>query len=368
MIRTSHLGRLSVVACICAVGLALASFPQSALGQLNELTTFPAAGSSGGSLSAPQGVATDDAGGDVYVVDGGNFRVEDFDATGNFILAFGGGVDLTTGGDVCTAASHDTCGPGTQGTGPGQFDGPMFVAADNSGGPSAGDVYIGDPADDVVSKFDASGELITSWGTGGQLNGTATFGSIDGIAVDGSGDLLVINSSNVVYEYGQNGTALTNFSTIRGMSPAGLAISSSGNLFKVNGDGSVEELSSAGTDISTVAGDGGDVAGATQIAVDPGTGDLYVDTGATVAEYEFDPSGNVLEPGGSPCTPAPGTGCNATAIFGSLTSGTGLAFDPGVTLASAGGRGRALCGRPGERRRHDLRAARASGSNRSGGL
>ena len=123
------------------------------------------------------------------------------------------GVDQTTGGDVCTAASGDTCVAGTQGSGAGEFSAPAFVAVDNSGGPSAGDVYVGDPGDDVISKFDSSGNLITSWGSGGQLNGGSSFGSIDGIAVDSSGDLLVINDGNPVYEFAQDGTAVTNFAT-----------------------------------------------------------------------------------------------------------------------------------------------------------
>ena len=111
----------------------------------------------------------------------------------------------------------------------GSLHAPAFVAVDNSGGPSAGDVYVGDPGDDVVSKFDASGDLIASWGSGGvSLAGRRTFGSIDGIAVDGDGDLLVINGGNQVYEFGQDGAAVANFATTRGMSANGLAVSSVG--------------------------------------------------------------------------------------------------------------------------------------------
>ena len=204
---------------------------------------------------------------------------------------------------MCTAASGDTCVAGTQGSGAGEFSAPAFVAVDNSSGPSAGDVYVGDPGDDVISKFDSSGNLITSWASGGQLNGGSSFGSIDGIAVDSSGDLLVINDGNPVYEFAQDGSSVTNFATARGMSADGLAVDASGNLFKVNGDGSVEKITSTGSDVGTVAGDGGDVPSATEVAIDPASGDLYVDTGSGVGEFDFDSGGNVLEAGGRPALP-----------------------------------------------------------------
>ena len=302
--------------------------------QLNEMATFGSAGSAGGEFASPQGVAVDQASGDVYVVDAGNWRVEKFTASGSFVLAFGAGVDVTTGGDVCTAASGDTCGPGTSGSGAGEFQAPAFVAVDDSGGASAGDVYVADTGDDVVSKFDSSGNLIASWASGGQLNGSASFGSIDGIAVDASGDLLVINGGNVVYEFGQDGSAITNFATTRGMDPAGLAVNGSGDLFKVNGDGSVEELTSSGGDVGQVT-----QTSAAGIAIDPSSGDLFVNTATGIAEYAFDSSGNVIQPGGSPCAVQPNTGCAATDSFGSLTAGTGVAFDPSVTLAGSGGPG-----------------------------
>ena len=84
----------------------------------------------------------------------------------------------------------------------GTFTTPTFVAVDNSCAaqkppltesttpkcsefdPSNGDVYVADTADNVVQKFNPSGDLITSWGTNGELDGsTATdgpFGSICG--------------------------------------------------------------------------------------------------------------------------------------------------------------------------------------------
>ena len=60
-----------------------------------------------GGYGSPSGVAVDSSG-DIYVMDLGNFRVQKFDDAGHFLLAFGGQVNQTTGGDICTAASGDT--------------------------------------------------------------------------------------------------------------------------------------------------------------------------------------------------------------------------------------------------------------------
>jgi hypothetical protein len=52
-------------------------------------------GSAGGSMSSPQGIAVNQASGDVYVTDQGNRRVDQYDQNGNFIRAFGKDVVAT---------------------------------------------------------------------------------------------------------------------------------------------------------------------------------------------------------------------------------------------------------------------------------
>jgi hypothetical protein len=327
------IGRRLAVLVALSVGAAGVLAPASAQALLVKKSTFGTAGTGGGQFNSPQGVAVDNSSGgskgDVYVVDGNNFRVEKFDSAGNFILAFGKGVDQTTPGDVCTAASGDTCQAGTQGSAPGEFTQPQFVAVDNSSGASAGDVYVGDPGADIISKFDSSGNLITSWGTGGQLSGASTFGSIDGITVDNSGNLFLINDGNSVFEFAQDGTAVTNFATVRGMSRAGLDVDASGNIFKVNGDSSVEKLTSTGTDVGEVGGS------TTEFVIDRSTGDLYQDNGSTINHYQFDSSGNVVQSGGPPCAVVPNGSCPPTESFGNLNGGTGLGFNPSMTLMYA---------------------------------
>src|SRR6185312_9208384 len=88
------------------------------------------------------GVAVNSSTHDVYVADTGNHRVDEFSASGAFIRAWGWGVaDGTTEAlQTCTSGCH----AGLPGVGAGQLSEPTFIAVDNSGGPSEGDVYVAD--------------------------------------------------------------------------------------------------------------------------------------------------------------------------------------------------------------------------------
>ena len=94
--------------------------------------------------------------------------VEKFNGRGEFLLVLGADVNKETGADVCKAGEE--CQPGVAGVEPGQFVTPTYLAVDNSPG-GGGDVYVGDPGDDLVSKFEPSGNIIHTWGVGGQLDG-----------------------------------------------------------------------------------------------------------------------------------------------------------------------------------------------------
>jgi len=92
-----------------------------------------------------KGIAVAPAGspnaGNILVGDGGSNRVEEFTADGEFVRTFGWDVDATnpsTGFEVCTAASGDTCQAGASGSGLGQFATPngatlRAVTEDSSG-------------------------------------------------------------------------------------------------------------------------------------------------------------------------------------------------------------------------------------------
>ncbi len=120
-------------------------------------------GGGAGQLATPQGVAVDQDTGAVYVTSQNNRRVDKFDSSGNFLFAFGGGVD--TGGtalQTCTTAS--TCQAGSSGAGAGQFATTFTgrVAVD----PRNGNVVVADPGNRRVQKFDSAGAHVFAFGWG----------------------------------------------------------------------------------------------------------------------------------------------------------------------------------------------------------
>ena len=115
---------------------------------------------------SPQGVALDSAG-NLYLVDRGNHRIQKFSPSGEFLLMFGGGVNETSGGNVCPRPGFpgDVCKAGTTGTANGQFEAwPLSsnIAIDVGGTESASDdrIYVGDK--DRIQRFDNEGEYVSS--------------------------------------------------------------------------------------------------------------------------------------------------------------------------------------------------------------
>ena len=95
---------------------------------------------------AGSGVAVDGVSGDVFVADTGNSRVDEFEAGGGFVRAWGWGVvDGASKLEVCGPGEHPVtvCRKGLSGVGAGELSAPRVIAVDNSGGASQGDVYVG---------------------------------------------------------------------------------------------------------------------------------------------------------------------------------------------------------------------------------
>ena len=331
--RSSRSSRLRGVAFLClaiAVAMALIASPAFAVKAHTLSTSFGTEGSGSGQvlLTQQSGVAVNEASHDIYVADTGNHRIDQFGSTGTFVRAFGADVG-GPGVDVCTS----DCQAGTAASSPGAFQTPAFIAIDNSAGASEGDVYIADTTTNLVSKFQADGTLVSSWGNGGQLDGSAAtsppepvagpFAEVVGIAVDSSGNLDVLeNSSHALFRFAQDGSLLQDFETPRGSSPNGLAVDSDGDFFKANGDFSVEKFKGSGVDVGQV----NNQPSTTGLAVDTSNGELFVDNGGSIDNFVFGPSGEVL---GSGCTPAEFSGCPPTGTFGgqNLIAGGGLAVD-----------------------------------------
>ena len=133
-------------------------------------------GGAGGEMFEPHAVAVNQATGDVYVRDRRNQRVQQFSATGAFVRAWGWDV-VQTGGvgddstapagefEVCSVASQ--CQGGAGGSGVGQFGAfnsaagfaGTGIAVAPAGSAAAGDVFVVDPQNRRVLRFNADGGL-----------------------------------------------------------------------------------------------------------------------------------------------------------------------------------------------------------------
>jgi hypothetical protein len=187
--------RCSAVAACLVIGIVLTCFaaPASALVSHSYSHSIGSAFSTPAApypVSGPTDVAVDQTDGAIYVTDPPNHRVQKFSSTGEFILMFGKGVNETTGGNICTADSGNTCKAGVAVGSQGGFQSPGYLAIDNYPG-GEGDLYVADSGNNTVQKFNSSGGLITSWGANGQKDGSdgtgfaTSFATIYGIAVGG---------------------------------------------------------------------------------------------------------------------------------------------------------------------------------------
>lgn len=215
-------------------------------------------GSGNGQFSNPISVAVD-AANNSYVLDYGGHRVQKFDTNGNYLSQWG-----------------------SEGTGDGQFSLPMSIAVDSTnnvyvldatqknvqkftsngafiakwGGityspygitiDEANNVYVTDYY--RVIKFDASGNQLLTWGTGG--SGDGQFGVAYGIAADKNGHIYVADVNNSrIQKFDTNGNFITKWSAA---GVYNLTANGSGHIYTQNNGqaGKISEYNDTGTLLS----------------------------------------------------------------------------------------------------------------------
>jgi DNA-binding beta-propeller fold protein YncE len=211
--------RTLVLLCVLALSLSLSPSRNAGATVNNNFCHF---GSAAGQCKEPEGLAVDLETNRVYVADTANNRIDVFKTSGEFLFAFGWGVDTGTAKlETCSTAS--SCQAGIAGSGAGQLNSPNYVAVDNAAGSlSEHNVYVGEKSNRRVQEFDPEGKFLLSFGknvntgTSGKPNlctnagpptdvcgsgqegsGLGEFNRIRGVGITGTGTVYVIDDRDV---------------------------------------------------------------------------------------------------------------------------------------------------------------------------
>ncbi|MBA3865971.1 MAG: hypothetical protein H0X42_06445 [Solirubrobacterales bacterium] len=244
--------------------------------------TFATTGEGAGQVQSPQGIAIDQSTGNVYIADESNFRVDKFDAEGNFRLAWGFSVadgsslELQTCGPEATPPSAECSRANTAGRGseaPGAVS-PVHVAVD----PSSGDVYVTSFGRYAVQKFGPDGEFLLIFGR--EVDKTS------GADVCTAADLAAGDECG-------GGVPGTEPGQLENRVPP-LAIDAGGHVW-VGDNGRIEEFAADGAYLSEVALPGAEFTPELgSLAVDA-SGEFYVISSATQGVQKLAPSGTEIE-------------------------------------------------------------------------
>ena len=314
----------------------------------------------GGGFDNPQGVAIDQSTGHFYVRDRDNLRVQEFEADGTFVRAWGW--DVTVNGSASDPASVTTfqvceaaadCKAGSSGTGAGQFQSSSEVGPGIAVDPGSGHVFAADFGSGFsrahrIQRFQPDGQFVSSFGRIGPFFGGgapgdfgATFGAPTGHVprhlAAGDGILYADNTYNGgrVERYDITaGAFIAPILTDAAGGPLdssvfsnnGLAIDpATGNLLVGRGSVGIQEL-----DIPTPPTDGLTADDAVDLHmansgltangldVDPDSGDFYVTSSSASANrvYVLDDDGAGLPP--LTINPASNVGAKTATFSGTI--------------------------------------------------
>ncbi len=186
------------------------------------LRQFGSAGSGDGQLSAADGLAIDSHG-DIWVLDSGNSRVQEFNEEGDFL----------------------------QNVGEGDFVSPEGIAIDRND-----DVWVSDTRDGRLVEFNASGELLKTVGSEGPSAGHLT--EPEGLAIDSNGKVWVADwagqrvtefdeEGNYIGELGESGSGQGELGA-----PFGVAVDSDGHVWVADlANTSIDEFDDTGTFVTS---------------------------------------------------------------------------------------------------------------------
>ena len=260
-----------------------------------------------GAMNNPQGVALNQATGDVYVRDRGNNRVNQYDADGTFVRSWGWDVRLdspvgTPAFEVCEAA--DRCKIGVAGAANGQFGSSFSVMTGIDVHAGTGDVFVADPTNRRVQQFQNDGGFVRTLGAAGSEVGQFAANQPVHLAVGDAGVLYVSDGNgNRIQRY--------DLSTDTFLAPivsppllagttGGLEVDpTTGNLLVLRDpsaageDTVVQELTPAGALVDTHA-QGAGLAGVNGLGVNGASGELFVSTSSNPSGHRvwvFDDDG-----------------------------------------------------------------------------
>jgi YD repeat-containing protein len=253
-------------------------------GSMTYLSQFGSKGSGEGQLSEPAGM-TLDGGGNVWVADANNNRIEEFNSEGSYITK---------------------CG--SFGTGEGQFNETGSVAYS----PVNGNLYVTDRANNRVQEISTTAcKFVAKFGETGSE--TEKLKAPMGIAVDASGNVWVADfSDNKVKEYSASGAYLGQFGESGSgngqfAGANGLALCD-GNLYVTDsGNTRVQEFTLERKFVMTWGKEGsanGQFKGISQIACNPANGNVFVGDKGNNRFQEFTPGGIYIISFGSTGTSA----------------------------------------------------------------
>ncbi len=178
----------------------------------------------------PSAIAVNPTTHNVFASNFGSYKVDEFTPAGEFVLTFGHEVDKTTHGDVCTAASHDTCGLGVIGSGQGAFGHLALYPYMPLAFDVSGHIWVGDI--NRLEEFSATGAFISEVKLPGE-------GEVAGLAIDSAGNFYTLSGEGGtpgIHKYDAAGNPLSFTSLASNVlsepgNPLALTLDTAGDIF-----------------------------------------------------------------------------------------------------------------------------------------